>query len=322
MPRNGERQRAEDSARGANPASAPTQETRHAPRCLVCGARETRQLYQLSRFQIHRCATCRQVFLFPLPSEEEIGELFARLYRDGKGSVPELEDYYAACFDASPSSPVVRVSQSWLEAISRHIAGGRLLDIGCGTGIFCNTARSYGWEPRGIDEAEEAVAFAHRHYGLDVQLGNFETLQMDGESFDLVTMWDVIEHSRDPRRLLTAAARCLKPGGFLGLSTPNQQNIMETVAGPLYRMTGGRVRKPLEKFYLLEHFLYFCPRTLRQLLDGAGIEVVEMRLESTDLDRLTLHPIVRLGLRGLFLVARRLGLENRLFVIGRKPARP
>ncbi len=289
------------------------------PRCLVCGAARSEPIYRLTRFDIRRCATCEQVFMHPLPSEAEIVALFAHLYRDGKGSVPELRDYYAACFDASPASPVVRMSRSWLQAIARYAPGGRLLDIGCGTGIFCHVARDYGWEPTGIDEADEAVAFARSRYGLDVRLGNFETLALDGGAFDLVTMWDVIEHSRDPRRLLESAAHCLRPGGFLGVSTPNQRNIMDAVAGPLYRLSGGRVRKPLEKFYLLEHFLYFSPDTLAAILGGTGFEVLEMRRECTDLGRLTLHPLVRLGLEVLFLIARPLKLENRLFVIARTP---
>jgi 2-polyprenyl-3-methyl-5-hydroxy-6-metoxy-1,4-benzoquinol methylase len=291
-----------------------------APSCLVCGSERARRLYALSRFDIHRCAVCGQVFLFPLPSEAQIAELFARLYRDGKGSVPELQGYYAACFDASPTSPVVRTSRSWLQAIARHAAGGRLLDIGCGTGIFCHTARAFGWQPLGIDEAGQAVDFARREHHLDVQRGNFESLALEPDAFDLVTMWDVIEHSRAPRRLVADAVRCLRPGGLLAVSTPNQENIMEVVAGPLYRITGGRVRKPLEKFYLLEHFLYFTAATLRRLLADAGLEILELRLESTDLGRLTLHPLVRLGLQTLFLVARPLGLENRLLAIARKRA--
>ena len=56
---------------------------------------------------------------------------------------------------------------------------GSLLDVGCGTGIFCHTARSFGWEPSGLDEAEDAVTFARTQYGLDVQLGNFETLDLE-----------------------------------------------------------------------------------------------------------------------------------------------
>ena len=290
------------------------------PRCLVCGATTGKQLYRLPRFDIRRCGACAQVFLFPLPSEAEIGELFARLYREGKGSVPELEDYYAACFDASPEGPVGRLSRTWLQAIARFGSGGRLLDIGCGTGIFCHAARDFGWQPTGIDEAEEAVAFARERYGIDVQRGNFESLSLPREAFDLVTMWDVIEHSRDPRQLLSAAAACLKPGGLLGLSTPNQRNIMDVVAGGLYRVTGGRLRKPLEKFYLLEHFLYFSPETLSRILGTTGFDVLEMRRELTDLSRLTLSPVVRLGLETLFLMSRPLGLENRLFAIARKAA--
>jgi SAM-dependent methyltransferase len=309
-----------EEAPGAEGGTAGRARASHGDaRCLVCRAARAELLYRLARFDILRCTACAQVFLHPLPPEAEIAALFARLYRDGEGSVPELRGYYAACFDTSPAGPVARLSRSWLEALARHASGGRLLDIGCGTGIFCHVARDYGWVSTGIDEAEEAVAFARDRYGLDVRIGSFETLALESRAFDLVTMWDVIEHSRDPCRLLEAAARSLRPGGLLGLSTPNQRNIMEAVAGPLYRFSGGRVRGPLQKFYLLEHFLYFTPDTLAGLLGRVGFEVLELRLEHTDLGRLTLHPLVRLGLALLFAVARPLGLENRLFVIARAP---
>jgi SAM-dependent methyltransferase len=311
--------KADRNMQAAPPAAAAASPV---PSCLVCGGERTLRLYTLSRFDIHRCAACDQVFLFPLPTEAQIAELFARLYRDGQGSVPELQDYYASCFDASPTSPVVRTSRAWLQAIARHAAGGRLLDIGCGTGIFCHTARGFGWRPLGIDEAGQAVEFARREYNVEVQLGNFESLDLEPDAFDLVTMWDVIEHSRAPRRLVADAIRCLRPGGLLAVSTPNQRNIMEVVAGPLYHVTGGRLRGPLEKFYLMEHFLYFTAATLRRLLTDAGLDILELRLESTDLTRLTLHPLVRLGLQTLFLVARPLGLENRLLVIARKRLTP
>jgi SAM-dependent methyltransferase len=291
-----------------------------AARCLVCAGVASDCLYRLSRFDVQRCRACAQVFIHPLPSEAEIAALFAQLYREGKGSVPELQNYYAACFDVSPSGPVTRLSRSWLHAIARHAPGGRLLDIGCGTGLFCNAAREFGWQPTGIDDAAAAVAFARSRFGLDIKVGDFETLALAPGGYDLVTMWDVLEHSRAPRRLLDVAAQCLAPGGLLALSTPNQHNIMEAVARPLYRLTGGRLRAPLEKFYLIEHFLYFSAVTLRHILTAAGFEVIEMRRELTDLSRLTLHPFVRAGLEALFLVSRPLGLENRLFAIARKPA--
>lgn len=289
-----------------------------APRCLVCGAREARRLYRLTRFEVWRCTRCTQVFLDPLPTEDEIRAMFDHLYRDGGGSVPELRDYYASCFDDRPGSPLVRIHTAWLVAIARHARGGRLLDIGCGTGIFCDLARPFGWMPEGLDDAETARAFARERYGLEVRPGNFECLDLPADTYDLVTLWDVIEHSRAPRTLLEAAWRTLRPGGLVALGTPNQRNVMEMVAGPLYRLSGGRITAPLEKFYLIEHFLYFTPATLGRLLDETGFEVLELRRELTDLSRLTLHPVVRAGLHVLFALARPLGLENRLFAIARK----
>src|SRR5262249_25880589 len=158
---------------------------------------------------------CTQVFLSPLPSEDEIREMFAALYREGAGSVPELRDYYLSCFDESPDSPLAAIHRTWLAALARHARGGRLLDIGCGTRLFCQGARAYGWDPVGIDAAEQALAFARSRWGLDVRAGDFEHLAVEPEAFDLVTMWDVIEHSRDPRALVEAAARSLRPGGLL-----------------------------------------------------------------------------------------------------------
>jgi hypothetical protein len=89
------------------------------------------------------------------------------------------------------------------------------------------------------------------------------------------------------------------------------------IAGALYRASGGRVISPLEKFYIEQHFLYFTPETLRGTLERAGLRVVAESRELTDLQRLTLSPVTRLGLHAAFGLARLLGLENRLFVIAR-----
>jgi hypothetical protein len=98
---------------------------------------------------------------------------------------------------------------------------------------------------------------------------------------------------------------------------PNQRSILDLVAGALYRLSGRRLSAPLEKFYIEQHFLYFTPKTLRQAFERAELEVAELRRELTDLRRLTLSPLTRLGLHGLFLAARALGRENRLFAVAR-----
>jgi hypothetical protein len=120
--------------------------------------------------------------------------------------------------------------------------------------------------------------------------------------------------------LLAAVRHCLAPGAIVGLSTPNQHSILDVVAGAIYRLTGGRTTRFLEKFYIDQHFLYFTPATLEAVLRRADLELVELERELTDLRRLTLSPPVRLAVRGAFQVARWTGLENRLFAVAR--ARP
>jgi hypothetical protein len=134
-------------------------------------------------------------------------------------------------------------------------------------------------------------------------------------------MWDILEHSRTPIDLLTAARRTLEPGGLLALATPNQRNLLDLIGGSLYRLSGGHLTAGLERLYIAQHFLYFTPHTLTQALARAGLAVAELDLESTDLRRLTLSPPVRLSLRALFHIARWTRLENRLFVIARSLAR-
>ncbi len=263
------------------------------------------------------CRDCDQVFLHPLPSEAEIVELFSQLYTTGEGSVPELKQYYQFTYDDEPDNPLVQQYERHLELIERHHAPGRILDLGCGTGLFLSVARRRGWEPFGVDESREATNWARDHFGLDPWVQTFESFAGEGRTFDVITGWDVIEHSRDPVALLEVARECLAPGGIVALSTPNQRSMLDVVAGLLYRVTGGRITGPLEKFYIEQHFLYFTPDSFRACLERAGLDVVQLDLEETDLRRLVMNPIVRLGLQGLFLLGRLSGRENRIFAVAR-----
>jgi SAM-dependent methyltransferase len=266
---------------------------------------------------VRQCDACSQVYLHPLPGPEEIRTLFESLYTSGDGSVPELKDYYGFCFDDEPGNPLVQQYELWLDEIEKVRPPGRVLDVGCGTGLFLAVARRRGWQPFGVDESLEATRHARTHFGLDVWVGEFGSFAENGERFDLVTGWDVIEHARDPVDLLRSARRCLAPDGLVSLSTPNQRSILELIAGPLYRLSGGRIKAPLEKYYIEQHFLYFTPDTFRSCLERAGLAIAQLDLESTDLRRLAISPLVRLGLESMVLAARLIGRQNRLFVVAR-----
>ncbi len=102
---------------------------------------------------------------------------------------------------------------------------GRLLDVGCGLGYFVRRVADVpGWEAFGYEISQPAVDFARRKLGLDtVSLGRVEDAQFERESFDIITLWDVIEHIPDPDPLLAYLFSTLKHAGILFIHTPNVQ---------------------------------------------------------------------------------------------------
>lgn len=285
--------------------------------CPVCGGSDARLRYQLAKLRVYACTSCALVYLWPQLPESAVRELFQRLYTEGEGCLPELKSYYDFTFDDSPENPLVQLYEHWLDAIEAARTSGRMLDIGCGTGLFLAVARRRGWEAYGVDACAEAVRYARDQFGLDVWEGEFAEFAARGEHFDAITMWDVIEHARRPVELLRAAREQLAPAGVLAVSTPNLRSILEWIAGGMYRLSGARFTGPLEKLYLEQHFLYFTPDTLRATLGRADFEIAQLRRELTDLRRLSISPSVRLALRTLFAIARIAGLENRMFALAR-----
>jgi 2-polyprenyl-3-methyl-5-hydroxy-6-metoxy-1,4-benzoquinol methylase len=285
--------------------------------CPICGSAEARTRYRITRFRVYDCASCSVVYLWPQLTDEEVREMFSRLYTEGAGSVAELASYYDFTFDDVPDNPLVQLYEGWLDQIERQRPPGRILDIGCGTGLFLAVARRRGWEPHGVDDCSEATSHARNHFHLDVWDGEFSEFVSNGKTFDAITMWDTIEHARAPVDLLKASRGVLAPGGVIGISTPNQRSVLDVVAGAMYRLSGGRIVQPLEKFYIEQHFLYFTPNTLRDALRRAGLDVAFLRRELTDLRRLTLSRLNHLVLVALFALARMSRLENRIFCIAK-----
>jgi len=286
-------------------------------RCPVCESPEAEVRYRITLFRVYDCRGCGLVYLWPHLTPEQVRAMFSRLYTEGGGSVPELRSYYGFTYDDDPANPLVQLYESWLDTLERHRRSGRILDIGCGTGLFLAVARRRGWEPYGVDDCAEAIAHARSEFQIDVQDGDFRDFASAGRRFDAITMWDIIEHSREPVQLLAAAREVLAPGGVIGISTPNQRSILDLVAGALYRLSLGTLTWPLEKFYIEQHFIYFTPDTLADCCARAGLELVHSERQNTDLRRLTLGAPTRLMLRGLLAMARITGLENRIFAIAR-----
>jgi len=141
---------------------------------------------------------------------------------------------------------------------------GSLLDIGCFAGLFLNLSRSHGWSGMGIEPSQWAARYAKEKLGLNVREGGVEDTQLEDDSFDAVTMWDVVEHLCDPKSTLSKLNKALKSRGILLLNTINYDSVLRKI----FR----------RKYWFIErmHIYYFTPRTITKMLEACNYEVLKI----------------------------------------------
>lgn len=192
--------------------------------CPVCDAwtasplflTRDRQLELPGSFSYVRC-TCGAVYLNPRPTWEE-----------------RLKHYepnrYLGYYDRKmTTSPLQRravtfgLRKRW-RLFAPFVSGSRLLDVGCGSGGFLRCAPHTGWQTFGVERNPGIGYFAGTETEARISIGDVDTLAFPDQSFDVVMLWTVLEHTANPRRCLEECVRVLHPGGMLVVQTVTQES--------------------------------------------------------------------------------------------------
>lgn len=220
-----------------------------APRassCPACRAVRSRVLFRAGDADVRRCASCGLRYCDPRPTTAELARVYDAGYLDGRG------------WRGDPERDSPWLVTSWREIrpelAARFPHGGRLLDVGCATGALLVAAAADGWEVVGL-EVSAAAAERARANSLDVRVGTLGSGVLDGERFDVVTAWHVIEHVVAPGEDLARLRSLLAPGGLLVLETPNARSIGARLRGPGW----AQIRPPV-------HINFFDRRSLTRAL--------------------------------------------------------
>ena len=180
---------------------------------------------------------------------------------------------------------------------------GRILDVGTAAGAFLAAARGRGWQVEGCEPNAWLAEWGSRHYGIPIRTGELFDQSFAPGSFDVVTLWDVIEHTPDPTRVIRTVRDLIRPGGLLVVNYPD---IGSWIARALGR------RWP---FLSSVHLYYFTRETMRRLLERHGFDVIEIRahFQRLELDYLLSRGAVVSGAlsRSSRAVAKGLGLSGR-----------
>ena len=272
--------------------------TQGRPVCSICGAPPARVRYTNltdrlfsagGQWNLVECSNsaCGMLWLDPAPVVEDLPKLYRHYYtHEGeppsrRGRLNQLfrraEDAYlaeeygygdvrgtwVACLQAALMylRPNRRAAVDFDVFYLSAQAGGRLLEIGCGSGAMLRRMEQRGWQVQGVDFDPMAVGKA-RSLGLQVHCGDVSQLSLSTEEFDAVVMSHVIEHVPDPRLLLSECARLLRPGGRAVMVTPNVNSISHWLFGRHWR----GLEPP-------RHLHLFAAAPLRRLCREAGLEI-------------------------------------------------
>ena len=201
----------------------------------------------VSGFDIRTCGKCGTLFTagFPAVGEEK-----------------DYESFYAEGRDvAVPEFVLARLDETVSALAGYRTSLNRWLDVGCGTGTQLRAVANGGWNALGTEVAAAAVEMV-RAEGLEALLGTIDQLDLPAAGFDVVSVVEVIEHVPDPDALLADAARLLRPGGALYLTTPHGRGLSARLLGVDWSV----VTPP-------DHLQLFSISGLRAALDRAGLDL-------------------------------------------------
>ncbi len=225
--------------------------------CALCSVENHRPVCSNDSLRIVRCTGCGMVFVNPQPTQNALLQYYSAQ------DIME-QDGWSSYLRHGPEQ-IQALWQERFEDVRRWKDGPgvRLLDVGSGYGDFLHHALQAGWQVRGFEFSPAVAETCRKKYGIAVEVGEIFDLRLPDNSFDVVAMWHVLEHMRDPLAVLVRCYELLAPGGLLAIEVPN----LNFLARKSYRY-------PLS---VTLHLYHFSPATLSALVRMSGFQVLECR---------------------------------------------
>ncbi|MFT5530974.1 MAG: glycosyltransferase involved in cell wall biosynthesis [Candidatus Poriferisodalaceae bacterium] len=238
-------------------------DTGYSTECVQCESTSHSPVYEDDGYRLVRCSQCELVYVANPPTQEQLAEVYS-FKSSYHGGFATSETERASALERAAKN------YTYIEKVP-VLKGGRLLDVGCSAGFFLKVARDHGWDVEGVEFSPDTAALSHELYDLKVHNGTLDSVTVEGDGVDCLTMWDVIEHVGDPSDTLAHAAKNLKTGGHIVVTTPNIDGIYPRLS---YKISArfGKWRHPEPPMHLFQ----FSVRTMSAMLEKHGFEVVEV----------------------------------------------
>lgn len=227
--------------------------------CFLCDNNKYKKLFFTDGFWIVSCRNCGIVITLD-KSFNRASKSNLTIYSDN--------DYVTGYLSNETQKMLSDRARQRLQEIRKLSKGDKILDVGCSFGTFMKIVQEMGWQVEGVEPCFKTISYLRENTNLKVHQGTLDEVKLNKE-FDVISYWDVLEHTVNPVKELICAKRHLKKEGILALQVPN--------FGSLY----ARIAK--ERFGWLcpaDHFNHFTPKTLTLTLEKAGFKTLTIKTHS------------------------------------------
>jgi SAM-dependent methyltransferase len=194
--------------------------------CGVCGSANTSLWLKRAEWSYYRCGDCSAVWLYPIPADSQAEAFYDREYFTGGGR-GGYQDYLA---DEAQHRSNARMRVTLAQRFGATPPAS-WLDVGCAVGFTLDEARKYGFKVLGVEPSSWARAIAHDRFGLNVFTTISEAHRKQAGVVDVVSMFQVLEHTPDPVAALRDARTSLRPGGLLVIETWDRSSWIARLFG-------------------------------------------------------------------------------------------
>lgn len=284
--------------------------------CLLCNNNKLKKIFSYaSERALWRCSSCGLLQTVPMPTDAELD-----VYYQKYDVLGEREPYYQKLWDTdalnTPEGKDINGRFIWAKKFCGKF--GKTLDVGSGPGLFLRLIKESGGEAIGTELNARAAAKSAQDIGVRVIAGTINDVAE--RDFDAITLWDLLEHTSDPQRLIARCHSSLRDGGWLFVETPDEASLLDLVVRVLAKVG---IKGPASTFYGLHHLVLFRRATALRLLETEGFKVVKMCGATTAASRIFRKNgfkdrMVRFGLGGLFLAARVIRKQNKMLIAAHK----
>jgi len=236
--------------------------------CPLCNQKRVKDYIKIKNKTYKKCINCSLVFL------ENTGE---------ENKIYTNEYIIKRCHNILNSSIIEAkkiTSKYYLSFLKKYNPCGKLLEIGCSTGISLKVAKDMGWEVYGLDINKSAVDIARKFLNTDtIKTGELKKDMFPDNFFSVVLMFDVLEHIPEPNKYIKIINEKLKKNGFLLIITPNIFSL------------SGKILK--NKWYHLfpEHLCLYSKKSIKFLLEKYGFKILKIgwAIKFVNFEMLKLH---------------------------------